>query len=286
LGPARTFKLQGYRPERLPDDAPNDTRYDHLVKSGESKFSPEQIIRCWEDLFDAGIGPSAVRLIGYGGGVLSAFEYRLALALGASVGVVETSGGAAKALLEDPLWATLRNLLVLPFDPDTLRAFAHPADDIAALTPDTLEKMAQAFHANYVANSAGKLPSNMKPWETLDATFKTANREQAKYAVKILLACGFAVRPAEGQGAPAVLADFTDSEVERMAELEHGRWNVERLRDGWRYGPHDDAKKHHNCLVPWSALSDGESGVKKFDRESVRKFPAVLAQAGLEVYRP
>jgi hypothetical protein len=71
-----------------------------------------------------------------------------------------------------------------------------------------------------------------------------------------------------------------------MAELEHGRWNVERLRDDWRYGPmKDEQKKIHPCLVPWDVLPDGETGVKKYDRNAVRAFPEILARAGLEVYR-
>lgn len=71
-----------------------------------------------------------------------------------------------------------------------------------------------------------------------------------------------------------------------MAEMEHGRWNVERLRDGWRFGkPRDDSRQFHDCLVPWKDLPDGEDGIKKYDRQSVRKFPDILAQAGLEVRR-
>ena len=72
-----------------------------------------------------------------------------------------------------------------------------------------------------------------------------------------------------------------------MAAMEHGRWNIERLRDGWRPGkPRDDAKKIHDCLVPWAELSDDpETGVKKYDRQAVLKFPEILAQAGLEVFR-
>jgi hypothetical protein len=98
-----------------------------------------------------------------------------------------------------------------------------------------------------------------------------------------LEACGFGVRPA---AAPADFAGFTPAEIERLAELEHGRWNVERLRNGWRYGKtRDDAKRIHDCLVAWPELSDGENGVKKYDRESVKNFPAILARAGLEVYR-
>ena len=62
--------------------------------------------------------------------------------------------------------------------------------------------------------------------------------------------------------------------------------NDERLRDGWRPGtPRNDTRKVHNCLVPWQDLTDGEDGVKKYDRGSVRKFPEILAKAGLEVYR-
>jgi len=78
-----------------------------------------------------------------------------------------------------------------------------------------------------------------------------------------------------------VLAE--DLEVERMAELEHGRWNVERLRDGWRYGKtRDDSRKIHDCLVPWTALPDE---IKKYDRNAVRAFPEILAKAKLEVRR-
>ena len=67
-----------------------------------------------------------------------------------------------------------------------------------------------------------------------------------------------------------------------MAEMEHGRWIIERLSDGWRYGPRDDARKLHNCLVSWAELSED---IKKHDRNAVRSFPSILAKAGLEVYR-
>lgn len=285
LGAARAFRLVGYRPASLPDNAQADTRYDLLVQSGEAQFTPEQIFHYWEDLFDAGVDFASVRLLGYGGGALSTFEYRLALALGVTAGIVEFSGGAADALSADPLWSALRNLIVLPCDPDTLRAFVQPADGQPAFAPEVLDRMARAFHANYVAGSVGKLPSSLKPWEKLDETFRTANREQARYAVKILEACGFTVRSAADPDHPVVLNDFTDAEVERMAELEHGRWNAERLRDGWRHGPRDDAKKRHNCLVPWRDDKTLTAEIKDYDRNSVRKFPEILAQAGLEIVR-
>ena len=121
----------------------------------------------------------------------------------------------------------------------------------------------------------------MRPWDKLEDTFKTANLEQAHYSVEILKAAGFEVR--EVDGTPAILSDFTDAEVERMAELEHGRWNIERLRDGWRYAKtRDDSRKLHDCLVRWEELPDD---IKRYDRDAVRAFPVILAKAGLEVRR-
>lgn len=125
---------------------------------------------------------------------------------------------------------------------------------------------------------------NLKPWGRLSDGFKKANYEQAAHSVQILQAAGFGVRPKKE---PVVFDpdDSSDVEVEFMARMEHGRWNVERLQKGWRYGPRDGAKKLHDCLAPWSRLSDGSDGVRKYDRGAVRAFPEILAKAGLEVYR-
>jgi ppGpp synthetase/RelA/SpoT-type nucleotidyltranferase len=278
---AKSFDLVGYIPRLLPHDAPRDARYDRFVTCGEQGFSPEQIIRNWQDILAAGIAPKDVQLLGIGGGDVCSVEYRLALALGASVAVVQASGGAADALIADPWWTAVPNLLVMPFDTTTLRAFIIPPAH--AFTAEKLEEMAQAFHKRYVDGSTSRLPANMRPWDKLDKTFQTANREQARYAVEILTACGFTVRTASDPAKLVIFAGFTDAEVERMAELEHGRWNVDRLRDGWRPGtPRDDAKKIHNSLVTWSVLPDE---IKHYDRDAVKEFPAILARAGLEVSR-
>ena len=73
------------------------------------------------------------------------------------------------------------------------------------------------------------------------------------------------------------------TDVERMAELEHGRWNIERLREGWRSGTsRDNAKKIHNCLVAWTELPND---IREYDRNSIRAIPDILAKAGLDVFR-
>lgn len=290
IGPrgSRPFKVIGYLPHVRPGDAPEDGRYDTCVECGEHSFTAEQILKNWSDILDAGIHPKDVRVLGFGGGTLSAVEYRIALGLGACVGLVEGSGGSADDLLKDDLWGDSDSLLALPHDGTSARALAHPPRALFDIA--TLEKMGMAFHEEYVKNSTNRFPDNMKPWKSLKDTFKIANLEQAKYSVQILEACGFKVHTAADPKNPAIFSAFTegpDSEVEHMAELEHGRWNVERLRNGWRYGkPRDDDKKLHDCLVPWADLPDGDDGFKKYDRDAVRKFPAILAKAGLEIFRP
>jgi ppGpp synthetase/RelA/SpoT-type nucleotidyltranferase len=274
---AKRFRLIGYRPGRLFDGVQQHPAYDEQICVGDD-FHAEQVLRYWSDVLGTGVRPQDVLLLGFGGGSLSAIEYRIALSLGASVGLVAGTGGAAQELAEDPLWAAFPNLYVLPFDVATLRAFVTPSDH--AFPPAVLEEMAKSFHSRFVLNSTSRLPRNMRPWPKLEETFKKANLEQAQYSVEILQAAGFGVREAKGD--PVIFTGFTGEEVERMAELEHGRWNIERLRDGWRPGPRDDSRKLHDCLVSWEKLPEE---IKPYDRDAVRAFPEILAQAGLEVYR-
>jgi hypothetical protein len=282
---AKHFHLRGYIPKSLPEDAEKDKRYDKVIVSGADKFSPAQVLHGWQDVLAAGIKPKDVRVLGFGGGKLAAFEYRLALALGATVGVVSGTGGAADELLKDSLWAGVPDLPLfpLPADAKTLRAFVVP--DGCEFDPGVLDEMAREFHARYRADNLRKIkPDNLKLWKDLPPTYQNANREQAAYAIRILEAADFGVRTAQGQ--PVIFQGFTPEEIELMAELEHGRWNIERLHDGWRYGKtKDEDRKLHPCLVRWQDLPDGEAGVKKYDRNAVRAFPEILAKAGLELYR-
>jgi ppGpp synthetase/RelA/SpoT-type nucleotidyltranferase len=277
-GNSKGFELIGYLPEQPVNGAAIHDGYDERVKVGDS-FSPPQILRYWSDLLKAGIDPKDVLLVGFAGGPLSAVEYHIALAAGAGVGLVSGLGGAADELMDDPLWSAVPNLFPLPADFSTLRAFVIPSD--SDFRRPVLEEMAKSFHANYLAVSSSQLPANRRPWKLLSDTFKVANYEQAKYSVRILEAGGFVVRTVNRR--PAIFRKFTDEEIESMAAMEHGRWNVERLRDGWRYGsPRDYAAKIHDCLLPWKDLPEC---IKNYDRASVRALPAILAQAGLEVRR-
>ena len=278
----KQFTLLGYIPKAQPDDAVKDHRYDHLFICGTDHFTPAQVLESWTHVLAAGVKPEDVTVLGLGGGKISAFEYRLGLALNATVGVLAGENDAAADLLKDPLWQTKPGPLALPEDARTLRALV--VRNGYDFSPEVLEQMGREFHERYRQDNLHKAkPDNLKPWKNLPATYRTANLKQAAYSVRILEAAGFDVRPAAGK--PVIFTGFTDTEIELMAELEHGRWNIERLLDGWQYGQRDDEKKHHNCLVPWTELTDGPEGVKKYDRDAVRAFPEILATGGLEVHR-
>ncbi len=269
----------GYHPAVLAADAPPDRRYDHLVEIGDEGFSPDQILANWKDILAAGIKPQDVHVIGIGGGDVSAVEYRVALTLGATVGVVMDTGGAAEALLKDPLWKTYRNLLPLPNEPATLRAFLiKPRTE---LTEPQVEMVARGLHARYQKENKSGVPGNLRDFDELEDTYRKANLEQARYAIEILRAAGFVVR----ESSKPILMHFAKREIEKMARLEHGRWNVERLYDDWRPGPRDNAKKTHDCLTRWEDLSDGPQGIRRFDRNAVEALPRILAQARLEIRR-
>ena len=69
-----------------------------------------------------------------------------------------------------------------------------------------------------------------------------------------------------------------EPQVEHLAEIEHGRWNVERLLEGWRWGPIKDVKKRVSpYLVPWSELPDD---IREYDRQFIRAIPETLANTG------
>jgi len=113
----------GYLPGRLPEDANIDRRYDELRESSGSGFSIAESLQAWGDLIASRSGPSTVKLLGLNGGEIAAAEYRVALALGATVGIVIGSGREADDLLEDADWFALPNLVRLEAEAEDIRRF-------------------------------------------------------------------------------------------------------------------------------------------------------------------
>lgn len=123
-----------------------------LIDDGRAREfnSPVTALCTWQELFDKGIDPSRVKVLGIDGGFVAGFSYRLALILGAQVGLVRGSGGEADKLLDDPDWAQHENLTELPFEGyETWGDFLHgKIHTVRCLAEDTSNKEALAKLAN------------------------------------------------------------------------------------------------------------------------------------------
>jgi len=164
-----------------------------------------------------------------------------------------------------------------------LRAFVNPPPAKRISLP--LKRAGKAIHNKFLEENRYKsIDPAMMPWPELRKDFKESNIQQAAYARDILLKAGYGVRAVKRKARILVFGEREEDKVELMAEMEHGRWIDERLRAGWTYGPNRDPEnKVSPYLVQWGNLSES---IKDYDRDVVRNLPRMLAEAGIEVYRP
>ena len=161
---------------------------------------------------------------------------------------------------------------------------ARNGDKEQELITEIRETIARAIHENYRQDRANHIRQHepsITEWDKLLDSLKDSNRQQADHILEKLWRVGCAVHKVGNRSAVSII--FTSSEIEIMAEMEHERWNAERLFNGWRLGKKKDAtRKVTPYLVSWSALPDE---AKEWDRQPVRNIPQLLAKVGLEVRR-
>ncbi|GAB4319885.1 MAG: hypothetical protein Kow0069_23560 [Promethearchaeota archaeon] len=97
------FSCLAYVPRLVPSQYTLDARATRRVCPGED-FNLIQAIQFWYDLHEAKVPPGRVKVVGVGGGHFTALEYRLAMVLGAQLGVVAGSGLAADSLINNAWW--------------------------------------------------------------------------------------------------------------------------------------------------------------------------------------
>ncbi|MBN1893592.1 hypothetical protein JW906_03810 [bacterium] len=121
----------------------------------------------------------------------------------------------------------------------------------------------------------------MLPWtELMRADFKKDNINQAAYASEILRHNGCRIRKAEKPGKPLVLPV---KDMEAIAEMEQGRWVIERLRSGQKFAKQRDTeKKKSPYLTGWRELPED---VRQWDRNTVINWPKLPMNAGIEMDR-
>lgn len=273
------IRLVSHLPRHIPRDVPLHEAYE-IRDCGGQGFTPLGAIQGWMDILASGVDPAAVRVVGVNGGAISAAEYMIAAALGAKVGLLRDSGREAHRLLGDPAWAKNPHLLGLPSDAMTVREFVRetPAADFAAPEVETMARMVHENYRREQEKKSVKTDPAMLPWESLAENLKASNRSVAAHDIFKVRSIGLDVRPA-ADGETGLFA-FTPEQIERMAELEHARWNMERLSQGWRPGPRDHAARTTPYLVSWAELADD---IRQYDRDSVSRIPERLREVGYVV---
>ncbi|ODS38084.1 MAG: hypothetical protein A7316_08550 [Candidatus Altiarchaeales archaeon WOR_SM1_86-2] len=277
-----SIRTMGYLPKQLPEGVRSDSRYSEIRYTEGNDFSVLEPLQNWIDLIASGIMPDQVKLLGINGGKITGAEYSIALALGASVAVVGESGRETGKLLRDHKWGASNMLIPLPSDAVVIKAFIGAANP--ELSSDIRETIARAIHEDYrrVKTTSGLCDDpSMADWDKLRDNLKESNLQQADHIFEKLHQIGCSVH--EVRDRPIALMTFNKGEIETMAKMEHARWVVERLMDGWKLGEKKDiTKKISPYLVPWSKLPEN---IKEWDRDPVRKIPEFLANVGLEVHR-
>ncbi|MGA2062339.1 MAG: RyR domain-containing protein, partial [Thermoguttaceae bacterium] len=280
-GRVRAF---GYLPRLLPRGVQEDLNSDRFVRrfnSSGSDFTPLEPLQGWTDILAAGVDPRRVKLLSYAGGRISYTECILAVALGARVGVVEDASLPNNRQFNEPQWQECPNFVQLPMDPMTIRAFLM-VDELPCKR-DEFADAAQKTHEEYIKSAIPKEPS-LLPWEDLPEALKISNFHQVVYAENILKTAGLGIRRITNLAKPPVnMMELLDKAgLERLAEMEHGRWNVERLLLGWRWAETKDiGRKLSPYLVPWDRLPPE---IQEYDLDAIRGLPRKFREAGLEVY--
>lgn len=151
----------------------------------------------------------------------------------------------------------------------------------------THEVLARAVHEEYVRQQkelgeTAETNRHLVSWDDLPEEKKESNRQQIDHVYVKLQEVNCGIAPLTDWDADSF--QFTELEIEHMAQLEHIRWYNEQLANGWTFaeGPKNPKHRTHPMLVPYEELPESE---KEKDRNPVRKLPVFLAQAGFQIYR-
>jgi ppGpp synthetase/RelA/SpoT-type nucleotidyltranferase len=293
------ISLKAHRPGMLKENdySKRHDAYSQITMDNAVGFTYEQPIQYWIDLLAHDVWPANVRVLGVGGGPIAMFEYHLAVALGAMVGIVDGSGRSGGEIVSGESWwakAKIGRCFTLPNDKETIWNFVNVVPGDWAVTDKVVAEVgpvARGLHEKYVA---GMLSGNCARWEKLDNQYQMSNYYQAIHAKKLLSKYNLEILPLDpslGKPVQDMLAEVGKKIIEELAEMEHGRWNVEKLMSGWKYGPvRDNNQFIHPLIRSWDKLpdvidGDEKNGEKWKDREPFINLPDILKNAGLGIYR-
>jgi voltage-gated potassium channel Kch len=160
--------------------------------------------------------------------------------------------------------------------------------DVAAslekwLSPDQ-DTLARMVHDSFrkLRAEEGRLAEDpsMRDWNELDEALRESNRQFADHIPAKLRAirCTISEPPSDGKN----VRQFTKSEADILARMEHARWNAERFLAGWKLGPVDKAHKISPYLVSWEKLPPE---IQKYDYQLNELIPELVSKMGKRILR-
>lgn len=235
-------------------------------------------LRFWAEVLRAGREACATRLLALPGDEDARVQLVLARALGVTAAWLPIGGPADGRDLPRLLVGGAGGVVELPVDPMTVRAFLRPS---TWGDQEVRHRLAAALHARYTERQrAVKKPGDpaLRPFEELSPALRRSNLAVVDDIPAKLAAMSLRLCPLDEAPRPSGWPPGTD--VALLAEMEHGRWNVERLLSGWSAGSRDPGRLLSPHLLPWSELPEE---VRRWDRQMVEDLPLLLAGVGLGV---
>jgi voltage-gated potassium channel Kch len=164
------------------------------------------------------------------------------------------------------------------------------AFDGCGLFEPHLDQQARIFHEAYCKLMRETEPDRPPrpsevPWDRLDDEYRVANRRTAAHARARIDAVGFDLETwlASKPGGwmthdlPPAADEFDlddPVEMDALAELEHRRWVLDRVLNGWRYGPaRDNRLKTHPDIKPGRELDEA---ARQKDRNNIIQTATIL----------
>jgi hypothetical protein len=205
-------------------------------------------------------------------------EILLARALGARVGWLRLPDRQGPDLARSLLNGAV-NTVGLPVDRMSVRAFLRRTS--WPRSAEERERLAARLHERYVKRQRPRKPAGdpaLRPWAELSVWLRASNLAVVDDIPNKLAVVGLQLRAfAEGGRLwPPGWPD--DSKLWLLAEMEHGRFTVERLLSGWALGSRDPGRFLTPDLRPWHDLDDA---TREYDCELIRDLPEVLTEVGL-----
>lgn len=148
---------------------------------------------------------------------------------------------------------------------------------------EKIEKLAMAIHYNDIIlceDRHKETLSYFKEWEDIDKEIKNSIRDQVRHIPNALHKINYEVISVKEK--PEAI-NFTENEVNILAEYEHKRWSLVKKEDGWKYGNIlDEKKKIHPALVVWDKLP---ANSKNNIIENIKSWPYILANSNFTIER-